>query len=273
MLGFAEAGQVGVKGGDDGAFVAEVDLDLAEVLALFEEVGGVGMAQGVNVGGLFDTAGGQRQTEGALEGVAAQGFGGGGGAQAGMTLGGEDQRGMAMGFPLLAQEQERAFGQRDVTILIALAGADVKEPAPGVNVADFQAEPFAQAQAAGIDEDQADAMIQGGNGGEDAAGFGGGKDDGEFELGIGADQIQFGGPDALEGFLPEELEGADDLGAGLAGDLLDGLQMDAVLAELLGGDEVGGFGIKLGELAQAGEIGLFGARADGLKGQIIGERF
>ena len=71
MLGFAEAGQVGVKGGDDGAFVAEVDLDLAEVLALFEEVGGVGMAQGVNVGVLFDTAGGQRQTEGALERVAA----------------------------------------------------------------------------------------------------------------------------------------------------------------------------------------------------------
>jgi hypothetical protein len=43
------------------------------------------------------------------------------------------------------------------------------------------------------------------------------------------------------------------------------------LAELLGGDELGGFGIKLGELAQAGEIGLLRARADGEEGQIIGE--
>ena len=188
-----------------------------------------------------------------------------------MTLGGEDQRGMAMGFPLLAQEQERAFGQRDVTILIALAGADVKEPAPGVNVADFQAEPFAQAQAAGIDEDQADAMIQGGNGGEDAAGFGGGKDDGEFELGIGADQIQFGGPDALEGFLPEELEGADDLGAGLAGDLLVGLEMDAILAELLGGNQFRRPDIMLTELTDTGQISLLGARAERQEREIIGK--
>jgi hypothetical protein len=253
--------------------VAEVDLDLAEVLTLFEQVRGVGMAQGVNVGGLFDAAGSEGQPEGALEGGAAQGLGGGGGTLAGMTLGGEDQRGMAMGFPELAQKLERALGQRDVTILIALAGTDVEEAALGVNVAHFQAEPLAQTQAAGINGDETDALIQGGNGGEDAAGFGGGKDDGKFELGIGADQIEFGGPGALEGFFPEELEGADDLGGGLAGDLLDRLEMDAVLAELLGGDEVGRFAAELGELAETGEIGLFGARGDGQEGQVVGERF
>lgn len=43
MLGFAETGQVGVEGGDVGVFVAEVDLDLAEVFALFEQVCGVRM--------------------------------------------------------------------------------------------------------------------------------------------------------------------------------------------------------------------------------------
>ena len=271
MLGFAEAGQMGVDGGDDGTFVAEVDLDLAEVLALFEQVRGVGMAQGVNVGVFFDAAGIEGQPEGALERGAAHGFGGGGGALAGMTPGGEDQRGMAMGFPLLAQEQERAPGQRDVTILIALAGADVKEAALGINVTDLEVQAFAQTQAAGIDRDQSDAMIKGGNGGEEASGFGGGEDDGEFELGIGADQIEFGGPDAFEGFFPEELEGADDLGGGLAGDLLDGLEMDAVLAELLGGDQFGGFGVELTELAQAGEVSLFGARGDGQEGEVVGK--
>jgi len=273
MLGFAEARQMGVDGGDNGTFVAEVDLDLPEVLALFEQVSGVGMAQGVNVGVLFDTALIEGQTEGALEGGAAHGFGGSGGAPAGMTFCGEDEGGMPMGFPELAQEQERAFRQWDVTILIALARADVQKHALGINVADFQAEPFTETQAAGIDGDQGDAMIECGHGGEDAAHLGGGKDDGEFELGIGADQIKFGGPGAFEGFLPEEFEGADDLGGSLAGDLLDGLELDAVLAELLGGDEVWGFGIELGELAEAGEVGLLGARGDGEKREVVGERF
>jgi hypothetical protein len=116
-------------------------------------------------------------------------------------------------------------------------------------------------------------MIQGGHRRKDAAGFGGGEDDGEFELGLGADQLEFGGPDAFEGFFPEELEGADDLGGGLAGDFFDGLEVNAVLAELLGGDEVWGFGIELGELAETGVVSLSSARTDGLKRQIIGEGF
>ena len=271
MLGFAEARQVGVDGGDDGTFVAEVDPDLAEVLALFEQVGGVGMAQGVNVGVLFDAALIEGQTEGALEGGATHGLGGGGGAPARMPPGGEDQRGMTMRFPKFAQECQRAFGQRDVTILIALARADVKEAALGVNIADLEVQTFAQAQTAGIDRGQSDALIQGGHGGEEAAHLGSGKDDGKFELGIGADQIQFGGPEAFEGFLPEKFEGADDLGGGRAGDLFDGFEMEAILAELLGGDQIGGFGIKLGELAEAGAVGLLGARGDGEQRQVVGE--
>ena len=44
MLRLAEAGQVGVEGGDNRTFVSQVNLDLAEVLALFQEMGCVGMA-------------------------------------------------------------------------------------------------------------------------------------------------------------------------------------------------------------------------------------
>ena len=157
MLGLAQAGQVGVDDGGGGAFVAEVDLDLPEVFALFEQVG------------------------------------------------------------------------------------------------------------------EADAMIEGGDGGEDAADLSGGEDDGEFGLGIGADEFQLVGPGAFEGFLPEKLEGADDLGAGLAGDFLFGLEMNAILAEVLGGDQVGGFGEELAELADAGVIGLGGAGRDGEQAEIIGE--
>ena len=49
--------------------------------------------------------------------------------------------------------------------------------------------------------------------------------------------------------------------------------MDAVLAELLGGDQVGGLVEVLAELADTGLVGLFGAGADGQELQIIGEGF
>ena len=273
MLGFTEAGQVGVDDGGGGAFVAEVDLDLAEVLAAFEQVGGVTVTQGVDVGLFFDATGFEGEAEGALERGAAHRFGGGGGALAAVALGGEEQNRMAMTFPLISQQQQSAFGQGDVTIALAFAGADMQEQALRIHIRDLEPQPFAQAQAAGVDRDQADAVIQGGDGREEAAHFGGREDDGQFELGIGADQFQFGGPEAFEGFFPEQFEGADGLGAGLAGEFSFRLEMDAVLAELLGRDQVGGFAVELAELADAGVIGLLGAGADGQELEIIGERF
>ncbi len=38
MLSLAQAGQMGVDDGGGGTFMAEVDLNLAEVLALFEQM-------------------------------------------------------------------------------------------------------------------------------------------------------------------------------------------------------------------------------------------
>jgi len=74
VLGFGETGQMSVKSGDGRALVSEVDLDLAQVLALFEQVGRVGMAQGVGMGVLFDAARLEGQAEGALESGAAHRF-------------------------------------------------------------------------------------------------------------------------------------------------------------------------------------------------------
>lgn len=49
---------------------------------------------------------------------------------------------MAVGFPLLAQEQQGALGQRDVTIPIAFASPDVEEHALGIDVADLEIQTF-----------------------------------------------------------------------------------------------------------------------------------
>jgi hypothetical protein len=81
------------------------------------------------------------------------------------------------------------------------------------------------------------------------------------------------GPGAVESFLPEELDGANGLGAGLTGNFLVGLEVNAVLANVFGGQEVGGLVVELADLAQAGEIGLFGAQTNGQELEVISEGF
>ena len=271
MLGLAQARQVCIDDGGSRAFMAEVDLDLAEVLALFEQMRGVTVPQRVDVRGLLDATGQQSHAKAALQRGAAHGYGGGGRPLATVAFGGEEQRGMPMRFPVFPQALEGDFGQRHVAIPIALAAADVQEHALGINVADFEAQAFAQAQAAGVNEQQAGALIGRGHRGEHAADFGGRKHHRQFELGIGPDEFQFVRPDAVEGFFPEKLEGANDLGAGLAGDPLVGLEMDAVLAKLLGGDQLRRFDVMLAELTDTGQISLLGARAERLEREIIGK--
>ena len=273
MLSLAQAGQMGVDDSGIGAFMAEVDLDLAEVFALLEQMRRVTVPQSMHVRGLLHAAGLEGQAEAALQRGVGHGFRGGGGSLTTVAFAGEEQRGMTMRFPLIPQALEGDFGQRDVAILIALATADVEEHAFGIDVAHLEAQSFAQAQAAGVNEQQADMVVRRGHRGEQAADFGGGEHHGQFELGVGPDQFQFVGPDAFKRFFPEEFEGANDLGAGLAGDVLVRFEMDAILAELLGGDQLGRLDVILTELTDTGQISFFGARADRQQRQIIGKGF
>jgi hypothetical protein len=74
-----------------------------------------------------------------------------------------------------------------------------------------------------------------------------------------------------QGFLPEHFDRAQGLGAGLAGDLLVGLEMDEVLANLLDGDEFGRATEKLAQMPDTGQVSLDSARADRQERQVIGE--
>jgi hypothetical protein len=117
MLGFAETGQVRVNGGDDRAAVAEVHLDLTEVLALLQQMRGIGMTQRVNVRFLANTAGFERETKGALQRGAAHRLGGSGSTQSAVALGRKDKLGMTMTLPLFAQQKQRPFRERDITTI------------------------------------------------------------------------------------------------------------------------------------------------------------
>jgi len=223
------------------------------------------------MGAFLDAAGLEAEAEGTLEGGAAHGLGGGGRPLAAVALGGEQEPGMLVGSPELAQPEQGALGQRHVTVPIALAGADVQEGAFAVDITDLQAQALAQAQAAGVDRGQSDPMVEGFDAAQDLTDLGGGEDDGEFELGSGASELEFGGPGTLEGFLPEELDGAEGLGGGLAGKTALGLEVEEVLAEFLGRDEVRRFGVVLAELAEAGPVTFLGAGQEGQETQVVGE--
>lgn len=90
---------------------------------------------------------------------------------------------------------------------------------------------------------------------------------------ISPGQFQFVRPDAVEGFLPEKFNGAEDLGGSLTGDLLLRLEINEILADLFGTDQLRGLSIVFAQLAQAGIIRFFGARAKGQKFKIITEGF
>ena len=75
----------------------------------------------------------------------------------------------------------------------------------------------------------------------------------------------------MEGLFPEDFDGAQGLGRGLAGDLLPGLEVKEVLAKFLGGDEFGGFVEVIAEFADAVPVAQDGAFAQGQETQVVVE--
>jgi hypothetical protein len=114
-------------------------------------------------------------------------------------------------------------------------------------------------------------MVQGGDPGENLAHFAGREDDRQFELRVSAGELQLGGPDALEGFLPEELDGAQGLGGSLAGEVPFGLKIDEILTELVGADLIGGALKVFGQVTDAGPVARLAAGQEWQQGQVLGE--
>jgi len=225
----------------------------------------------VYVRGLFDSAGAQAKAEGSLQRGALDRFGGGGGALAAVTFGREKPLRMPMRLPLFSEQLEGALRQGDIAVRIAFARADVQEHALGIHVPNLEMQPFAQAEAARVDGAQANPMIESFDLGQNFAHFLGGENDGQFELRIGADQLDFGGPGLAEGFFPEEFDRANILSGSLARDFLLRFQMEEVEAQFLRSDQVGGLAVKFAELADAGPIAQHGAFGQRQQAQIVEE--
>ena len=82
------------------------------------------------------------------------------------------------------------------------------------------------------------------------------------------------GHSRLRVFSQKSLRAADGLSAGLAGDLLDRFEVNAVLADLFSREQLGrSVIVKLAELADTSVVSLFGAWAGGQEFEVIGEGF
>ena len=139
--------------------MTEIGLDEPQIDAGFEQVGGIGMTQGMNAGIFLDAAFLQRGFEGALDTALVHRLRGRRHGHAGACGGRKEPDGMAVGAPLLAQQSQRALRQRHVAVLVALAVPDMEHPPLAVNISDLQTDTFQQAQAARVNGRQAHAIV------------------------------------------------------------------------------------------------------------------
>jgi len=113
-------GQLGVDHGSLGVGVAQDLLDDAEIDALFQQVGGVGMTQGMDRGPLVDPGLGERLLEGNLHTGNGQRGRRGGFPAATPARGREEPLGMVVRLPQLPEELQRPRGEGDVAVLVPL---------------------------------------------------------------------------------------------------------------------------------------------------------
>lgn len=139
-------GQVEIEHGSFEAGVTEIALDDAQVDAGFQEMGGVGVAQGVDGHALFAYCG---SALGVAEGVLDAAFGDGLGGLLGsgfvVAASGKDKAGMFVSTPVAAQQSKGRLGQRDVAVLGAFATVDMNHHALAVDIGDFEMAGFAEA--------------------------------------------------------------------------------------------------------------------------------
>ncbi len=271
MLGFAQIGQVGIDDRRRGTLMAEVDLDLTQVLTPLQEMGRVTMAQRMDMSSLLEATGSPGQTEGPLQSTVLDRFGGGGCALSAMTFAGEKPQLVPMGFPLFSEQLQSALGQGDIAVTTAFAGADVQEHALGIDVGNLQIQTFAQAQAAGINGRQANAVIEAFDPLKDLAHFLGREHDRQFESWVSPDEPDGHRPGLAESFFPEQLDGADALSGSLAREFLFRFEVEEVLAEFFRSDELRRLAEILTEFTDTAPVAQDGAFGQRQQTQVVKE--
>jgi len=261
--------QMGIHLGGAGAAVPEVLLDDPEVHPRFQQMGGVGVPQRMDVGPLGDPGPQEGPPEGALEAapsdrapVVREGV-----RQPVTGRRGEEPHRGAVGAPVRAEALQRGRRQGHVPVLLPLA-VDVEQHPGAVHSRDLQVRAFEQPQPAGVDGGQADAVDRDARLGQDPPDLLPAQDDGQLVLPRGADEPE-GGPIPLQRALVEELDPAACARRRGPGHLLLVGKVEEILAQVLL-SEPGGTGVVVrGELADGGDVALLGAGGEPPELQVL----
>ena len=293
----AASEDVGVDHGGADIGVAEEFLDGADVVAVFEQVGGEGVPEGVAVDALgdFGAAGGFGDgfLEGVLVAVVASGEAGAGvlgergggegvlpfpvspgaGELAGERFG-EVDLSVAGGEVLVVEDADvgemgfergaESFGEEGESVFVSFAAAHDDLSAVEVNVFDAEAAAFEEAQSAAV-EQLGHESVGAAHGGEDVLGLLGGEDDGESAGSVGGCEFAEVSEGLVEDVAVEEGKTVEGDVVGGGGDLeCDGQVREegagAVGSGVLGLGPVGEVLAEELEVASGpGEVGFFGA--------------
>jgi len=182
-FGGAGSGQVSVKGGCVRTLVSQDFLDDAQVDARFEQMGGVGMAQGMNATVLGHAGIAKGGFEGLVESVAGQGSGA-------FAVGEEPGGGGSLNAPVVSKLSKAGLGQGNGAVAPPFAVANPEQAALSVDVAGAQPHPLEAAQTAGVDHPKTHAGNGLANGFEHLADFVGAEDDRQPHSFPGSDEIE-----------------------------------------------------------------------------------
>jgi hypothetical protein len=236
--------------------MAHVALDDPQIDSGFEKMGSVGVAEGMNGDSLFvDSSSNFGPAEGALDTAFGHGRGSGVCSITASAMSREEEAGVTVGHPIAAQQTEGGLGERDIAILGPLATVDMDHHAGGIDIGDFEVEPFMESQAAGIDGGEIGIILEGLDLGKNGSDFFNAKNSRETSLGLGSEDTE-NVPVSLEDVFEEEADAAIADPHGIGGPVIDVLPVEEVVLKFLFGDQIGGFAVELGEHADGAGVGL-----------------
>jgi hypothetical protein len=196
---------------DHGGFelgMAHVSLDDPQVDAGFEEMSGIGVAQGMNGDSFFSDSGSNLgPAEGTLDTALGHGRWSVLCSITVSTKGGEEEARMTVGHPIAAEQMEGGLRERHVAIFGALPTVDMDHHAGGIDIGDFEVETFMESQATGIDGGKIGVILEGFDLGKNGSDFFNAKNGRESSLILGSEDSE-DVPVSLEDVFVEEADSA-----------------------------------------------------------------
>ena len=135
-------GQMGIDGGGFGRVVAKVYLDLTEIDACFQEMGGKAVSKGSYGGEFVNAAFSEGEAKGILNVTIGHGYGGGSPMDAAPAGSREDPDGIMMGLPVLTQDGKGGLRQWYIAVFAAFAVADMNDITGTVDILNFEVGTF-----------------------------------------------------------------------------------------------------------------------------------